>query len=128
MRCHSDWACECWTSAVVPGHSRARSRRATGMGWCTASRSAVAIRQARATCAGEIAAGRVALRQVAIERFELDGEEPFDIAVAIRVGALDGRHPELEPGAHRQILRELRPHGRFFTVMVNAITPPVRVA
>jgi hypothetical protein len=73
----------------------------------------------RGACAprrAEIAAGRLSVRQVAIEDFQLaDKEAPFDIAVAVRVGALDGRHPELERRAHRSIARALVPHGRFFT-------------
>ena len=78
-------------------------------------RSAKAIRQARSSCSSEIAAGRVSLREIAIEHLELrGGEEPFDIAVAIRVGALDGRHPELELRAHEQISKALAPGGRFF--------------
>ena len=31
------------------------------------------------------------------------------------VGALDGRHPELEARAHRNIVRALVPGGRLFT-------------
>lgn len=36
------------------------------------------------------------------------GEEPFDIAFAMRVGALDGRHPELEKRAMRQLKAVLK--------------------
>ena len=35
-------------------------------------------------------------RQVSAEDFVLrPGEEPFDVVFAVRVGALDGRHPEI---------------------------------
>ncbi|MFE9204378.1 methyltransferase domain-containing protein [Micromonospora sp. NPDC007230] len=58
-------------------------------------RSARAVAQAEAGAAPEIASGRMSVRQVAAEDFVLqDGEEPFDIVFAVRVGALDGRHPQ----------------------------------
>ena len=51
----------------------------------------------------------------AIEHFELPpGVEPFDLAFAVRVGALDGRHPELQRDAVRNIRRALAPHGRLY--------------
>jgi len=78
-------------------------------------RSAKAIEQARAACRDEIAAGRMSVRQVVIEDFVLEpGEAPFDLAFAVRVGALDGRHPQLEMRAHRNIARALVPNGRLF--------------
>lgn len=78
-------------------------------------RSARAIQQAHASSQEEIASGRLSLRQVAIEDFELEpGERPFDIVFAVRVGALDGRHPRLEQRAHRQIAKALAPDGEFF--------------
>ncbi|GEK79994.1 SAM-dependent methyltransferase [Agrococcus baldri] len=44
--------------------------------------------------------GSLDFRVAAIERFRLMGRErPFDLVVAIRVGALDGRQPELEAEA-----------------------------
>jgi len=78
-------------------------------------RSAKAIAQARALSAAEIAAGRLSLRHVAAEALELEpGEAPYDIAVAIRVGALDGRHPQAGRLAKRRIAAALRPGGRLF--------------
>lgn len=78
-------------------------------------RSATAIRQATAACAEEIAAGRLAFRQGAIERFSLaPGEASFDLAVAVRVGVLDGRHPEGEAAALAAIRAALGPRGRLF--------------
>ena len=68
-------------------------------------RSATAIALARRACAAEIAAGSMAVRAVAAEEFELlPGEAPFDLAFAVRVGALDGRHPV----AGRKALERLR--------------------
>ena len=52
--------------------------------------------------AAEISAGRLSVRCVAAEDFELEpGERPYDLAFAVRVGALDGRHPRpaSRPGA-----------------------------
>lgn len=58
-------------------------------------RSSSAVAQARAAGAYEIASGRMSLRQVAVEDLVLQaGEEPYDLVFAVRVGALDGRHPE----------------------------------
>lgn len=78
-------------------------------------RSAKAIAQAEAACAAEIATGRLSLRQVAAEDLVLvPGEAPFDLAVAIRVGALDGRHPEAGRIALKRIAAALKPGGRLF--------------
>ena len=58
-------------------------------------RSAAAIAQAEAAAADEIASGRMGVRQVAAEDFVLQPcEEPYDVVFAVRVGALDGRHPQ----------------------------------
>ncbi|WP_216211210.1 SAM-dependent methyltransferase [Amycolatopsis aidingensis] len=78
-------------------------------------RSAKAIAQARETCAAEIATGRLSLRQVAAESFQLEpGEEPFDLVFAVRVGALDGRHPEAGKRALARIAAAMAPGGRLF--------------
>lgn len=58
-------------------------------------RSAAATTQAAAAAPEEIASGRMSIRQAAAEDFVLQaGEEPYDIVFAVRVGALDGRHPQ----------------------------------
>lgn len=71
-------------------------------------RSARGVQQIERSAAAEIAAGLLSTRCVAAEEFTLlPGEERFDLAFAIRVGALDGRHPAagvaireaLRPGA-----------------------------
>ncbi len=78
-------------------------------------RSAKAIHQARAAATYEIASGRLSVRQVAVEDFELEaGEAPYDLAVAVRVGALDGRHPHAGQRARQRIVAALTPHGRLF--------------
>ena len=99
-----------------PGAAAREIARRIGNGHVLAiDRSPRAIAQARATCAAEIQAVRLSVRCVAIEDFELEpGEEPFDLAFAARVGALDGRHPELEEQALRRIARALKADGRLF--------------
>jgi cyclopropane fatty-acyl-phospholipid synthase-like methyltransferase len=78
-------------------------------------RSAKAIALAEAGCKAEIASGRLSFRQVAVEEFVLqEGEKPYDIAFAVRVGALDGRHPESERAALDRIARALVKGGRLF--------------
>lgn len=88
-------------------------------------RSATAIAQAEAGGADEIAAGRMAVRQCAVEDFELAaGEAPFDLAFAVRVGALDGRHPRQGERARRRIAAALAPGG----VLVIDGGEPLRAA
>ncbi|MEP6060332.1 MAG: class I SAM-dependent methyltransferase [Nitratireductor sp.] len=78
-------------------------------------RSARAIAQAHTTCRAEIEAGRLSLRQVTAETFVLQsGEAPFDIALAVRVGALDGRHPDAGRHARRCIAAALKPNGTLY--------------
>jgi cyclopropane fatty-acyl-phospholipid synthase-like methyltransferase len=78
-------------------------------------RSARAIAQAKTASAAEIASGRLSLRNVAAEDFTLEPDEaPFDSAIAVRVGALDGRHPEAGRLARRRIAAALAPGGRLF--------------
>ncbi|GAA0560689.1 SAM-dependent methyltransferase [Actinomadura livida] len=78
-------------------------------------RSAKAVAQAGAASAAEIAAGRMSVRQAAIEDFEpRPGEGPFDLVFAVRVGALDGRHPEAGRKAIARIAAALAPGGRLF--------------
>ncbi|KAB2932682.1 MAG: class I SAM-dependent methyltransferase [Leptonema illini] len=77
-------------------------------------RSAKAIAQARANSAKEMSTGRLQFRCVAIEDFELEeGEELFDLAFAVRVGALDGRHPEAGVAATRQLRKALKKNGKL---------------
>lgn len=77
-------------------------------------RSAKSIEQARRSAADEISAGQMSVRNVAVEDFQLlPDEEPFDLAFGIRVGALDGRHPELAELALQRIRGALVPGGRL---------------
>jgi SAM-dependent methyltransferase len=78
-------------------------------------RSAKAIAQAIAGSKAEIASGRLHFRQVAVEDFELEeGERPYDIAFAVRVGALDGRYPEAGRLARQRIRRALVKGGLLY--------------
>jgi ubiquinone/menaquinone biosynthesis C-methylase UbiE len=78
-------------------------------------RSAAAIAQAEAAAADEIASGRMSTRLVAAEDFRLQAhDEPFDLVFAIRVGALDGRHPEAGLRVLRRIALATRPDARLF--------------
>lgn len=78
-------------------------------------RSAKAVAQARAGSTEEIGSGRMSVRQAAIESFALEpGEPPFDIVFAVRVGALDGRHPKAGREAMERIKAALAPGGRVF--------------
>ncbi|MFD6856754.1 class I SAM-dependent methyltransferase [Rhodococcus sp. NPDC060090] len=78
-------------------------------------RSATAIEQLKARSIDQMAAGRLSARHVAIEDFTLAGdEEPFDLVFAIRVGALDGRHPQAGRVAIERIAAATRPRARLF--------------
>jgi cyclopropane fatty-acyl-phospholipid synthase-like methyltransferase len=78
-------------------------------------RSASAIAQARAAAAEQIAAGRLSVRQVAVEDFVLEAdEEPYDIVFAVRVGALDGRYRQAGERALQRIAKATTPGARLF--------------
>lgn len=78
-------------------------------------RSAKAIALAVAGSKSQIASGLLSFRRVSIEELELEpGEPPYDVAFAVRVGALDGRHPENARTALDRIRRVVRPGGRLF--------------
>jgi cyclopropane fatty-acyl-phospholipid synthase-like methyltransferase len=78
-------------------------------------RSAAAIAAAVAQIAESAYPTALAFRQSAAEHFALaDREAPFDLALAIRVGALDGRHPEVGLLALPRIRAALAPGGRLF--------------
>ena len=78
-------------------------------------RSMKAIQQAISGSKDELQSGRLTFKHIAVENFELDSEEAlFDIVFAIRVGALDGRHPEIAEQALGQIAKALKKNGRLF--------------
>lgn len=78
-------------------------------------RSARGVQQIERSAAAEIAAGLLSTRCVAAEEFTLlPGEERFDLAFAIRVGALDGRHPAAGVAARARIREALRPGASLY--------------
>lgn len=78
-------------------------------------RSAKAIKQAVEGSLTEIGSGRLTFRHIAIENFVLEkNERPFDLAIAIRVGALDGRHPEIEKLSFQKIANALTKNGKLY--------------
>lgn len=78
-------------------------------------RSATGVALTERNAGAEIAAGLLSVRPVAVEDFELrPGEPPFDLVFAIRVGALDGRHPRVGVRARQRIAAALTPTGRLF--------------
>ncbi|UPV97759.1 class I SAM-dependent methyltransferase [Paracoccus denitrificans] len=99
-----------------PGVAAREVSRRVGNGFVLAiDRSAKAIESAVAGSKAEIATGRLRFLRAAIEDFALPpGEEPFDIAFAMRVGALDGRHPDIEQRALERLRAVLKPTGRLF--------------
>ena len=67
-----------------------------------------------AALAGASGIEGLSFRVGAVEDCRLEpGEAPYDLAVAIRVGALDGRHPEIEAAALAAIRAMLVPGGRL---------------
>jgi cyclopropane fatty-acyl-phospholipid synthase-like methyltransferase len=75
-------------------------------------RSARAIAQAVAAASDTIVAGSLSFRQVAaVDFFLATGEAPFDLIVAVRVGAFDGRHPEAGARAWPRMAAALAPGG-----------------
>ena len=78
-------------------------------------RSAVAIRQAVRGSRAEIASGTAEFRHSSIEEFAVrDDEKLFDLAFAIRVGALDGRHPGVFERAMEVIRSVVVPDGSLW--------------
>lgn len=78
-------------------------------------RSPAAIAQAVAASADLIASGRLAFCHASIEAFEPEAHlPPFDLVFAVRVGALDGRHPDAGRLALANIARLVANKGRVF--------------
>ncbi|MHA4740650.1 SAM-dependent methyltransferase [Dyadobacter sp. MSC1_007] len=99
-----------------PGSAAREVARRIGRGHVLGiDRSVSAIRQASTYSAGEIGSATVSFRTVAIEDFQLDdNEEKFDLAFAVRVGAFDGRHPEIEDKALIRVRLALKAGGKLY--------------
>lgn len=84
-------------------------------------RSATGVAQIERLAATEIEHGLLSTRCVAAEDFELgEDEAPFDLAFAVRVGALDGRHPRAGELAMIRIRAALVPGG---TILIDGGDP-----
>ncbi|BDB58228.1 MULTISPECIES: SAM-dependent methyltransferase [Rhodococcus] len=95
--------------------ARAVAERLTTGHILAIDRSRAAIDQLISSSGDLIASGRLSARRAAIEDFVVGkGEEPFDLVFAIRVGALDGRHPEAGRVALERIAAATRPDARLF--------------
>lgn len=78
-------------------------------------RSPKAIQQAKSASKPEMKSRKLSFRLAAIEEYVLEPDEKkFDLAFAVRVGALDGRHPEIEEVAFRKIAAVLKKNGKFY--------------
>ena len=78
-------------------------------------RSAKAIALLTQSAADLVSAKRLTARQVAAEELELEpGEERYHIALAVRVGAFDGRDPHAGALALERLRDALVPDGRLF--------------
>lgn len=104
--------------------ARAVLERVGGTGFVLGiDRSATAIAQSRRGSAAGIASGRLDFRVAEVETFGLEPDEPlFDIAFALRVGALDGRYPEAGAKAVARIAAVLRPGGTLFVDTGSPLT------
>ena len=94
--------------------AREITRRLTDVYVLGIDRSAKAIHTAVACSQPEISAGKLHFQKVAIEDFTFDDGSLFDLAFAIRVGALDGRHPDREEKALSNIAKALKLNGKLF--------------
>jgi SAM-dependent methyltransferase len=99
-----------------PGAAARAVLERIGHGYVLAiDRSMKAIAQAKAGSRAELATGRLEFRRIAIEDFALGkNEKPYDLAFAVRVGALDGRHPKAGVLALERIREALARNGRLF--------------
>ena len=95
--------------------ARAVAERVGAQGHVLAvDRSAKAIAQLAESAAELIAQGRLTARRVAAEDLQLEpGEERYDLAFAVRVGAFDGRHPDAGTRAIERLAHVLVPDGRL---------------
>jgi cyclopropane fatty-acyl-phospholipid synthase-like methyltransferase len=95
--------------------AREIARRYTNIYVLAIDRSGKAIQQAISNSKKEIQSGKLEYRLISIEEFELQkGDALFDLAFGIRVGALDGRHPEIEEQAIHRIKKALTKKGKCF--------------
>lgn len=86
-------------------------------------RSPRGVALTEAHCAVEISRGTLSVLRAEVEDFELPaGSRRCDLAFACRVGALDGRHPQLYERSLASIARALAPGGRLFVDTGDPLT------
>lgn len=109
-----------------PGVAAREVARRIGDGFVLGiDRSDKAIALAVKGSAAEIGAGRLAFRRVPAEEFKLlPDEAAFDLVFAMRVGALDGRHPDAGRRVLARLRKAVRPGGSLF---VDTGNPLMRV-
>ncbi|WP_422115273.1 hypothetical protein [Brachybacterium sp. UNK5269] len=87
-------------------------------------RSLSGIERTRVACRAEIEAGLLSTLRAPVENFALPAETPrFDLAFACRVGALDGRHPQLYTSALRNLTAAVVPGGILYIDTGRPLTP-----
>ena len=95
--------------------ARAVAERLTTGSVLAVDRSASAVEQAVRAAADLLHDGRLRFRQVAAEDLVLEpGERPYDLVFAFRVGALDGRHPELGARVLERLAAVTTPGARLY--------------
>jgi precorrin-6B methylase 2 len=100
-----------------PGAAAREVARRVGIGGAVLAidRSAAAIAQAERASRSQTGCGTLQFRTVsAAELLLAPGEPPYDLAFAVRVGALDGRHPDETRHSLDAIRSALTPSGRLF--------------
>lgn len=99
------------------GAAREIARRVAPDGHVLAiDRSPTAIRQVRELGGELLESGLLSVRQASAEDLELEPDElPYDLALAVRVGAFDGRHPRAGEEALRRLAGVLVPGALLYT-------------
>ncbi|MEM6412946.1 MAG: class I SAM-dependent methyltransferase [Pseudomonadota bacterium] len=101
----------CGTGVAV----REVARRVAGCFVLGIDRSERAVSLAQRGGQAEIDAGLLEFRTMSAEALQLGaGEEGFDLAFAMRVGAFDGRHPDAGVTAMERLRQVMKPNGKFF--------------
>lgn len=87
-------------------------------------RSARGIERTLINCRKEVESGQLSAMCAPVEDFELgSGVVLFDLAFACRVGAFDGRHPQLYRAALAKVRRVLVPGGTLYIDTGSPLTP-----